>query len=431
MRILFLSHYFPPEGNAPASRVYEMAKRWVAAGHEVQVITCAPNVPNGVVYEGYRNRLRQTETVGGIHVTRVWTYIAANRGTVRRILNYLSYMVMALFAGLFSRRPDVVIATSPQFFCGWAGALVAKLRRRPFILEIRDIWPASIVAVGAMRENAAIRFLKRLELRMYKMADHIVTVGQCYTDDLARKGVPAAKMSVIMNGVDPEVFQRQEPDAELRRKLGLNGEFICSYIGTVGMASGLGVVLRAARLLEESNRRDIKFMIVGDGAIRSDLQAQADRMGIKNVIFTGLQPKNMIPKYLSVSDACLIHLRSCDVFEAVMPSKIFEAAGMAKPIIIGVRGFAEQFVLRAQAGLAIKPESEQELVDAVVQLADNKAQASAFAESGYRHVMAHHTRATLAKDYLAIIESVAGRRRVKESIKLAKEEPLAAKRGAV
>jgi glycosyltransferase involved in cell wall biosynthesis len=385
-----------------------MAKRWVAAGHEVQVITCAPNVPNGVIYEGYRNRLKQTQIMDGIQVTRVWTYIAPNKGTLRRTINYLSYMVTAFCAALFARRPDVIIATSPQFFCGWTGAMVAKLRRLPFILEIRDVWPASIVAVGAMRENLAIRFLKFLELKMYRMADHIVTVGQCYSDDLARKGVPAQKMSVIMNGVDPEVFRRQEPDGELRRKLGLDGEFLCSYIGTVGMASGLGVVLRAGKLLQERNRKDIKFMIVGDGAIREGLQAQVESMGLTNVIFTGLQPKNMIPKYLSITNACLIHLRSCDVFEAVMPSKIFEAAGMAKPIIIGVRGFAEQFVLRARAGIAIRPENEDELVDAVVQLADNKAQAAEMAESGYRHVMAHHTRDTLAQDYLKTIAAVAG-----------------------
>lgn len=408
MRILFLSHYFPPEGNAPASRVYEMAKRWVAAGHQVDVITCVPNVPTGVIYEGYKNRLRQTDFIDGINVTRVWTYIAANKGTARRTLNYLSFMVSALLAGLFIRRPDMVIATSPQFFCGWAGALLAKIRRLPFILEIRDIWPASIVAVGAMKENAAIRFLKFLERRMYKMADHIVTVGQCYSDDLMGKGIPPEKLSVIMNGVDPEVFQPQAPDAELRANLGLNGEFICSYIGTVGMASGLDVVLSAARLLEERNRRDVKFMIVGDGATLSDLRAQADRMGISNVLFAGLQPKRMIPKYLSISDACLIHLRKSDVFESVMPSKIFEAAGMAKPIIIGVRGFAEQFVLNAGAGIAIEPEDERELVDAALQLADNAAQSSALADAGYRYVMARHTREILADAYLKIIGNVAG-----------------------
>jgi len=175
MRILFFSHYFPPEGNAPASRVYEMCKRWVKNGHDVDVITCAPNVPNGVVYEGYKNKLYQSESIDGIHVIRVWTYIAANKGTIRRIINYVSYMLSAVFFTLFLKRPDVIIATSPQFFCGWTGTIVSTLRRIPFILEIRDIWPESIQAVGAMKNILILRFLEWLEIKMYSSADHIVT----------------------------------------------------------------------------------------------------------------------------------------------------------------------------------------------------------------------------------------------------------------
>ena len=139
MWILYLSHYFYPEGNAPATRVYELSRRWAAAGHDVTVVTCAPNVPNGVVYEGYANRWRQRESVEGVDVIRVWTYLAANKGTARRIFNYLSYMASATFACLFLRRPDVVIATSPQFFCGWAGVLASRLRGVRFVLEIRDL----------------------------------------------------------------------------------------------------------------------------------------------------------------------------------------------------------------------------------------------------------------------------------------------------
>ncbi len=408
MRILFLSHYFPPEGNAPASRVYELAKRWVAAGHAVQVITGVPNVPNGVVYEGYRNKLKQTEYMDGIQVTRVWTHIAPNRGTVRRTLNYLSYFVNALLIGCLVRRPDVVIATSPQFFCGWAGAVLAKIRRLPFILEIRDIWPASIVAVGAMRENLPVHFLQGLERNMYALADHIVTVGECYSEALRDRGVPSGKISVVMNGVDPEVFRPQSPDSDLKRQLGLNHEFVCSYLGTVGMACGLDVVLRAARLLEQRRRGDIHFLIVGDGAARGELQTQADQMRLANVTFTGLQPKAMIPKYLSITDACLIHLRHSEVFERVMPSKIFEAAGMAKPVIIGVRGFARQFVLNAGAGLAVEPENEQELMDAALRLADDPDLCRTCGESGFLHVTTYYTRDRLAEEYLGVIERIAG-----------------------
>ena len=411
MKVLFLSHYFPPEGNAPASRVHALAKRWVAAGHEVQVITGAPNAPNGVVYEGYRNRLCRTQEVDGIRVTRVWTYLAANRGKVRRVFNYLSFFVSALLAGLFVRRPDVVIATSPQFFCGWAGAWVAKIRRLPFILEVRDIWPASIVAVGAMRRNRLVALLQYLERRMYAAADHIVTVGGCYKDAILQRGVPSEKITVVMNGVDTDIFRPQEPDLQLKRQLGLNGELVCAYVGTIGMACGLGVVLRAAERLRRMQRTDIRFVLVGDGAVRAQLQAEADRMGLTNVTFTGLQPKSRIPAYLSVADACLVHLRKSELFEAVMPSKIFEAAGMAKPIIIGVRGFAQRFVLDAGAGVAVEPENENELIDALVQLGDSPARRAACGASGYQYVTSHYTRDVLADKYLRLIHRIAGQPR--------------------
>jgi len=412
MKVLFLSHYFPPEGNAPASRVHALAKRWVAAGHEVHVVTGAPNAPNGVVYDGYRNRLCRTEVADGIRVTRVWTFMAANRGKVRRVLNYLSFFVSALLAGLFVRRPDVVIATSPQFFCGWAGVWVARLRRLPFILEVRDIWPASIVAVGAMRRNRLVAFLQYLERRMYARADHIVTVGDCYKDAILQRGVPAEKITVIMNAVDTDIFRPRQPDTELKRQLGLNGEFVCAYVGTIGMACGLDVVLRAAERLRRMQRTDIRFVLVGDGAVRTQLQAEADRMGLTNVTFTGLQPKARIPAYLSVADTCLVHLRKSELFEAVMPSKIFEAAGMAKPIIIGVRGFAQRFVLDAGAGLAVEPENENELVDALVQLADSPSRGAAYGDCGHQYVTSYYTRDILADRYLRLIHRIAGQPQV-------------------
>ncbi|MFC1761271.1 glycosyltransferase family 4 protein [Planctomycetota bacterium] len=404
MKILFLSHYFPPEGNAPASRVYEMAKRWVADGHKVDVITCAPNVPNGVVYEGYKNRLRQTEMIDGIRVIRIWTVLAANKGTTMRILNYLSYMVSALFSGLFVRKPDLVIATSPQFFCGWAGVMLSRLRRLPFILEIRDIWPESIVAVGALQNQRLLHFLERLKLKMYKAADHIVTVGQGYADRLVEQGVPADKISIVMNGVDEEIFSPRPADQELAVRLGVKGRFVCSYIGTIGMACGLGVVLRAAKMLKDEGRKDICFAIVGDGAVRQELEAEAKQAQLDNVVFTGRLDKSDIPKVLSITDACLVHLKKTDLFKTVMPSKIFEAAGMAKPIIIGVWGFAEQVVMDAQAGLPMEPENDEELVDAVLKLADDPELSKTLGQSGHKYIMERYNRDDLASKYIGIIE---------------------------
>ncbi len=206
MHILFLSHYFPPEVNAPATRTYEHCRRWVAAGHRVTVITCAPNCPSGVVFDGYRNAWLRTETINGIHVLRVWTYLSPNKGFLRRIANYLSYLISATLCAMNVRGVDVIVATSPQFFCGWAGVLCGWLRRRPFLLEVRDIWPESIVTVGAIKARPARHMLECLERRMYAAARRIVTVGDGYRARLLDRGVPPDKIALIPNGVDTTQF---------------------------------------------------------------------------------------------------------------------------------------------------------------------------------------------------------------------------------
>ena len=407
MRILYLTHYFYPEGNAPATRVYEMSRRWAKMGHEVTVVTGVPNVPSGVVYEGYANRLLQSEVVDGVRTVRVWTYLAANQGAGRRILNYLSYMLFATVVSLWLRRPDVVIATSPQFFCGWAGVWLSRLRRLPFILEIRDIWPESIVVVGAMSNARLIRFLEWLEGRLYRAAGKIVTVGEGYRKQLEARGVPSLKVAVVPNGVDRELFAVRREASGLRSEYGLGDAFVCSYLGTIGMGCGLSVVLRAARILRESRRNDIKFLLVGDGAVREELEQRSrDENLQQHVVFTGRQSKHRMPDFLSISDACLVHLSRNELFRTVMPSKIFEAAAMAKPIVLGVEGFAAEVVERAGAGICIQPENERELVSAVERLASDQKLASELGSAGYERIATQYDYNQLAKGYLGILEAL-------------------------
>ena len=406
MRILYLSHYFHPEGNAPAKRVYEMCRRWVRLGHEVTVITCAPNVPSGVVYDGYRNTWLRRETVEGIETIRVWTYLAANRGTALRIVNYVSYMALAVIAGLRAQRPDLVIATTPQFFCGWAGVWVSRLRRLPFILEIRDIWPESIVAVGALGNPRLLRLLEHWERSMYRAATRIVTVGEGYQQQLEARGVDSERIDVVHNGVDRKAFAGAGDGSQVRAEFGLGDAFVVSYVGTIGLGSGLDVVLRAARRLESEGRRDIVFMLVGDGAVREELEQQARAERLDRVVFTGLQDKARIPAILAATDACLVHLTGQDLFRSVLPSKIFESAAMAKPIIMGVRGFAADLVERAEAGICIEPENETELVEAACRLAGDRALARKLGESGRERIAAHYDYDDLAARYLAIIRAL-------------------------
>jgi glycosyltransferase involved in cell wall biosynthesis len=408
MRILFLSHYFPPEGNAPATRVSEMTRRWTALGHDVTVITGVPNVPDGVVYEGYRNRWYQRETWQGVDVRRVWTYLAANQGTARRILNYVSFMLTATIAGLFAPRPDVVIATSPQFFCGWSGVLLSKLRRRPFVLEIRDLWPESILAVGAMNDSRLIAVLEWLELRMYAAATWVVTVGEGYRRKLLEKGVPPDRISVIPNGVDRSVFDACIGPGTVRDEFDLGDRFVCAYVGTIGMGSGLAVVIEAARRLARDGRDDLRFLLVGDGAIRGELEAIARDEGLASVVFTGRQPKSRMPEFLAATDACLVHLSKTDLFKTVLPSKIFEACAMRRPIVLGVEGFAAELIDTAGAGLCIEPENAGELLDAVTRLAQDPELRKRLGEAGHANIAEHYDYAALSETYATLLEELTG-----------------------
>jgi len=382
----------------------------VQAGHEVTVVTGVPNVPSGVVYPGYRNQFRpQREQMDGIHVVRVWTYVAPNAGFAKRIANYLSYMLTAVLAGLFVKRPHVVVATSPQFFCGWAGVLLTKLRRLPFVLEIRDIWPESIAAVGAMKKGWLTRLLEFLERTMYRSADRIVAVGEGYRDNILSKVKVGERITVITNGVDLEKFQPAQPDGRFRQQWKLDAKFVCSYIGTIGMAHGLEVVLDAAEILRRAGRDDVAFCLVGDGAERARLQAAAAARGLSElVVFTGRQPRGEVPSILASSDACLIHLRGSELFETVIPSKIFETMAMQRPILMGVRGPARDIVLAAKAGIAIEPDSAPSLVQALTRLADDRGLAQDLGRHARDYVAEHFDRDRLAIEYLRLLHEVAG-----------------------
>jgi glycosyltransferase involved in cell wall biosynthesis len=355
--------------------------------------------------------LPERDRIGQVEVVRVWTYVAPNAGVVRRTINYLTYMVSALLAGWFRPRPDVIVATSPQFFCGWAGILLGWLRWRPVVLEIRDVWPASIEAVGAMSNRPALRLLELLEKWMYLAARQIVTVGEGYkTHVLGRmNGRHADRIRVITNGVDLSKFRPCGPSEDFLTRWGLRDKFVCSYVGTIGMAHGLDVVLRAAQILKQKGRSDIVFCLVGEGARKARLQTLAQHLGIEPWIrFTGMLPNSDMPSVIASSDVLLVHLRACELFQTVIPSKIFETMAMERPIIMGVAGEAYEIVNRAHAGIPMKPDSESDLVRIVELLADDRELARELSESGRRYVNEHYNRDRLAAQYLEILSHVAG-----------------------
>jgi len=368
MRILFLSDNFPPETNAPATRLHEHAVRWVRAGHEVTVITCAPNFPEGKLFAGYENRWRQIETIDGIRVVRVKTYITANEGFVRRTLDYMSFMVTGFVAGLFETRPDVVVSTSPQFFCALGTWALSAVRRLPWVFELRDLWPASIVAVGAMERSPVIRMLEKLELFMYRRADAIVSVTESFREDLVSRGIDRAKIHVVINGVDLDRYAPRPRDQALARQFGLEGKFVLGYMGTHGMAHALDRVLDAAELLRD--RDDIAFFFAGSGAERARVEQRVVELRLDNVKMIPRQPKEAMPALWSLCDLALIPLRNTPVFATVIPSKLFEAMGMGVPVLMSLpEGEATAIVKRTGCGVCVPPEDPRVMADAVLALA--------------------------------------------------------------
>lgn len=372
MHILFLSDNFPPEVNAPASRTFEHCREWVRLGHTVTVITCVPNFPKGKVYDGYKNKVWQTEVADGVRIIRVWSYIAANEGFVKRILDYQSFMVSATMASIFVHKPDLIISTSPQFFTACSGFVVSRLRRIPFVFELRDIWPESVKAVGAMGDSAVIRLLEKIELFLYRKADLIVSVTNSFKKILISRGVDGHKIQVVTNGVDASRYTLREKDAELLNHYKLHGKFVTGYIGTHGMAHALETILdAAAKLKHYEEGEDIRFILLGHGAMKKDLQDKAEVMKLDNVIFIDSVPKEEVVRYWSILDLSIIHLKKTPLFTTVIPSKLFECMGMGLPVLHGVAGESAAIVQKESAGVLFEPENSDDLIVKLLELKNN------------------------------------------------------------
>lgn len=407
MHILFLTDNFPPEVNAPASRTFEHAREWVRAGARVTVITGAPNFPRGEVFPGYRNRLWQRERIDGIDVVRVWTFITANEGFAKRIADYMSFMFSAALAALFVRKVDVVVGTSPQFFTACAAWFVGLVKRRPFVFELRDLWPESIKAVGAMSHSRAIALLERIEWFLYRSAAHVVSVTESFRTHLIAGGIGPERISVVTNGVDLGNFSPRPKDAELLQSMGLGGAFVAGYIGTHGLAHGLDTLLDvAAQMPRMADGRRLVILLVGDGAQKQLLRERASRERLDNVVFVDTVPKQEIARYWSLLDACIIHLKRTPLFETVIPSKLFEAMGMGVPIVMGVAGEAAAIVRQEQCGIAVAPESATEIAGALQALEADPALSAALVAAG-SVAAERYSRPALAAKMLGVLGSVA------------------------
>jgi colanic acid biosynthesis glycosyl transferase WcaI len=384
------------------------AKLWNARGHHVNVVTSFPNFPDGKVFGGYRQSLFKRETLDTVDVLRVPTLIFPNRGIFLRIVDFLSFMFTSCIASFFVGRPDVVLATSPQFFTAVTGWFVSRVYRRPFVFEIRDLWPDSIVAMGVMKEGRAIRIIRMVEQFLYRQADLIVTVTWSSRDLLIARGIDGNKIMVVTNGIDTDQLTPGPAPAELRRRLGFENKIVVSYVGTVGMAHGLQLILDAAQ--DCRNRLpEVHFMIVGSGAELHDLQQQATERGLGNVTFVGRVSHGDIVDYWRLSDMTLVLLKDIPLFRTVIPSKIFEAMATGTPIITNVHGELQTLLEPLGTAEIIEPNSLNALVDAIEMLVRNPARRKALSDAAVR-AAGQYDRAVLADRLLEALIALAGRR---------------------
>ena len=365
MRILFLTDNFPPETNAPATRTYEHCLKWINMGYKVTVITCFPNFPKGRVFEGYINKLYQKENIDGITVIRVWSYITENNGFVKRIIDYVSYALTSFLFGLFVKT-DLIIATSPQFFTALSGRMLSVFKRIPWVMEVRDLWPDSIAAVGSMNiSSKPFKILKKIEHHLYLSASKIVVVTDSFKKYVIKEHqITSEKVGVFKNGVLISNFKKPKPNdvMTLKESLGLKNKIIISYLGTHGLAHGLKFILES---ISKISNPDLHFLFIGDGAEKQNLIEYSKTLHSKNFTFLESVTKSEIPLYIEMSDYSLVNLKKSDEFKNVIPSKIFENIAMYKPILLGVEGESKKLIDDYEVGVCFEPENKESFLNAL------------------------------------------------------------------
>jgi glycosyltransferase involved in cell wall biosynthesis len=373
LRILVVTHYFPPEIGAPQARLSEMARAWgtEGAGDRVTVLTGMPNHPTGVVPRAYRRRLRSREHGDGYRILRTWLYATPNEGVARKTLGHLSFMVSSVLLGWRRSGPaDVVVVSSPTFFSIFSAWVLARAKRARLVLDIRDLWPAIFVELGVLTNPRLIRLLERIELWAYHQADRVVVVSEGFRGDLIDRGVPATRVHTVRNGADLDRFTPGPADPAVRRRLGArDDEVLVVYIGAHGISHGLDAVLDAGAKLEGE---PVHLALVGEGARKQELARRLAELALPNVTMHPGVPREEVPAVLAAADICLVPLRDVPLFATFIPSKIFEFFGAGKAVIGAVTGEPAQ-ILRDGGAEVVPPEDAGALAGAIRELAADPA----------------------------------------------------------
>jgi colanic acid biosynthesis glycosyl transferase WcaI len=404
MKFLILTLYFPPEIGAAPTRLDAMARELTRMGHSVEVVTGLPNYPHGKIFPEYRGCIYRREVRDGIVIHRVWVYPTVGSG-VGRILNYLSFSLFALYGLSRVAKPDYLFVESPPPTLSCPAYLYSRLRGVPFILNVADLWPDTLVEMGLLKKGIAFKILFLLEQWSYQKASHVNAVTEGLRDSLLQaKGVPLDKVLFLPNGVDTERHCPRLPDENLKSSLGLNGKKIVLYAGTLGRAHGLEHVLEAAKILEDE--QDIHFLFLGDGSERPTLEKLKGQLKLRNVTFLDAVPVEQLSPFHSIADVGLVSLRNLPIFEGARPSKMFPLLAAGKPLVFCGTGEGAFLVERAGAGVVVAPENPQALADALIPLLRNTELLRELGANGRKFVRENHEWGKLIGDWVRALQNV-------------------------
>lgn len=376
MKVIFLTQYFPPETGAPQNRLHAMAHALQEQGAEVTVLTAMPHYPEMEVHAAYRRKWCVREQMDGLELVRCWIHASKGRGIVARLMNYFSFVLSSLWIGAFhTKRSDILLVESPPLFLGITAMLLARMKRAKLVFNVSDLWPESAVQLGLVTNRSLIRLSTWLEMMCYRRSALITGQTQGIVADISKR-CPQKRVVWIPNGVDLKAIAeaRSMDPAQARERLGCApGDLVLAYAGILGHAQGLQVVIEAARLLKEEHH--IRFLLIGDGPERARLMEEARAAGTTNVRFVERMPRAELLGLLRGIDGVVVPLRKNDLFKGAIPSKIFEALALGKPLLLGVEGEAKElFIDQGGAGIAFEPENARALADAVLRMdADRQA----------------------------------------------------------
>ena len=399
--VLLIHQAFASPAEGGGTRHFEFGQRVVDRGHRFTVVASDLSYLTGnPVYQ--RRGLYSEQSVDGLRVLRSYTYPTLHRSFLWRVFSFFTFTASSFLTALNSGPADLVMGTSPPIFQAFSAWAVAFLRRRPFLLEVRDLWPDFAIDMGVLKSPLLIWISRRLERFLYARAAHILVNSPAYRDYLISKGVARLKVSLICNGVDPAMFDPAADGERAKNKWGLHGKFVVSYAGAIGMANDLGTLIRAAERLRD--REQILVLIAGDGKERANVEADVRNRGLSNVIFTGTLSKSEVAELMAASDACIAILKDIPMFRTTYPNKVFDYMAAGRPTVLAIDGVIRKVIEDSGSGVFVPPGDDKGLEEAISRLAADPKETRVLGLRGREYVVKHFNRAEQAGEFVALAE---------------------------